>query len=203
MQSVHWFMQVYPKLKQEQQLWQRREERGEAHPEGSRPPPLMVELLQRPGQTVFVPQGWPHAVLNLSMSVALTHNFGSARGTRTAPTVHTASGTAGIARRIHSGAVTAVAADAYGHGRPSEALGGFTGICRACARDEPVFGARLYRRLRIGRADLADAARNAGLGPKDDEHLGLHDNDSLSTTTTASSSGDESESASVSEEEDL
>ena len=202
MQSVHWFMHVYPKLKREQQLWRRREERGEPHPEGSRPPPLMVELLQHPGQTVFVPQGWPHAVLNLSMSVALTHNYGSACGDRTVPVDDTASGTANIANGTHSGTLTAMTADMYGHGRSAEVLGGFTGICRACVRDEPVFWARLYRRLHIGRTELAEAARHVGLGPNDDAYTGLHGNDSISTTTTTTSSASESP-GSASDEGDL
>ncbi|KAL3931145.1 MAG: hypothetical protein SGBAC_011446 [Bacillariaceae sp.] len=59
--SSIWFAQWYPRLQKEFQTTFN----------GA------VEVLQRPGDTVYVPAGWPHLVLNLEDTVAITHNYAS------------------------------------------------------------------------------------------------------------------------------
>ncbi len=62
--SATWFKHYYDKVVSDE--W----------PEEWRP----VEVLQSPGETVFVPNGWPHLVLNLELTVAVTHNYASEFG---------------------------------------------------------------------------------------------------------------------------
>lgn len=49
--SLQWYLEVYPHL---------------------RPEDKPMEITQRPGETIFIPSGWWHCVLNLQQSVAVT-----------------------------------------------------------------------------------------------------------------------------------
>ncbi|KAI8377961.1 uncharacterized protein BYT42DRAFT_572326 [Radiomyces spectabilis] len=65
-EGVSWFTKVFPKFQVRDDLTDNRtlgEKLG------------MVEVLQRPGETIFVPGGWAHVVINLDMTIAVTQNF--------------------------------------------------------------------------------------------------------------------------------
>lgn len=59
-EAAVWFSKILPRLRR-------------AADEGEIAPP--VELVQHAGETIFVPDGWWHAVINLEPTVAVTQNF--------------------------------------------------------------------------------------------------------------------------------
>ena len=60
-EAVTWFNKMYPRTTTEE--WKR----------SGLPPP--IDVIQHPGEIMFVPDGWWHAVLNLDHTMAVTQNF--------------------------------------------------------------------------------------------------------------------------------
>ena len=60
-EAIHYFDLHLPRLKE-----------AEHRPGGKLPE--MIECIQYPGETMFVPGGWWHAVLNLDATIAITEN---------------------------------------------------------------------------------------------------------------------------------
>jgi len=66
-EAIHFFDFILPRLK-----------KAENHPNGKFPNPGWIECIQYPGDTIFVPGAWWHAVMNLDHTVAITENVSNA-----------------------------------------------------------------------------------------------------------------------------
>ncbi len=54
MTSLDWYLHIYPTLEDKDKP---------------------IEIIQEPGEVIYVPSGWWHLVLNHEMTIAVTHNF--------------------------------------------------------------------------------------------------------------------------------
>lgn len=69
-ESIHYFMTILPRIKQKAAAMKNHGDYRDF---------ACYEFTQNAGQTVFVPHGWWHAVLNLTHTVGVTQNFCSPR----------------------------------------------------------------------------------------------------------------------------
>ncbi|KAG0368640.1 hypothetical protein BGZ54_001499 [Gamsiella multidivaricata] len=60
-EAVSWYHHVYPRFAENDF------ELGKKYG--------MIQVIQHPGETMFVPGGWPHIVMNLDFTIAITQNF--------------------------------------------------------------------------------------------------------------------------------
>ena len=62
-EAIQYFDLILPRLKQIE------------GPCGSNKLPVIIECIQHPGETMFVPGNWWHGVLNLDFTIAITQNI--------------------------------------------------------------------------------------------------------------------------------
>ena len=62
-EAIQYFDRILPRLKETE------------GPSGSNKLPVIIEGVQYPGETIFVPGNWWHGVLNLDLTIAITQNF--------------------------------------------------------------------------------------------------------------------------------
>ena len=175
-EAIDYFTHILPRIKA-------------AHPEvASR----MLEFVQRPGETVFVPGAWWHAVLNLDDSIAVTQNFAS---TPSFPRVwaEAVRGRRGMARKWlralrHESPALAAVADAY-----NAAHGIDLGAQARAHRERKVAQAarrQARRQARVRKAERqarAAAAAAAGAANESDSGGGESSHGCPSLTTSSSS----------------
>jgi hypothetical protein len=75
---MEWFFNFYKRA--QSLMHQSGQERGAKNEEEGGKRMMPMEGVVNEGELIYVPRGWWHCVLNLEDSIAITHNFCSARG---------------------------------------------------------------------------------------------------------------------------